>query len=334
MKKRVLLVPMLCAAVLSVSLRAEEKTVPEEAPKSEVNRSRKLEAVRLIAANMPGEALKDWMTQGALKKWNALYAALTQADGSSAMLADFFSQALVWAGPQTELSGLYALYNPLQDTVLLIQTDNSDRIPRIEDFAFLTGSDFRGEKLQENEYPQAIAPTREPLDTVLLKNTAATAATFRREFPVTARGFSLSKYRAQQDSLEKIAFNAGLRLALLKKFTLPEAEPATERAGEIALQLWNSGLPGLKDYFRCPAGDALLLEQYSELPSEVRTSMFPVLYFQNQQETVFGFASRLQPELLILVKVAADGKSKPLFVALPLNEAFAAETSALLNANR
>ena len=96
------------------------------------------------------------------------------------------------------------------------------------------------------------------------------------------------------------------------------------------MHLWNSGLPELKNYFRCPDEDALLLEKYSTLPSDVRASMFPVLYFQNQQETLFGFSSRLLPELIVLVKVPADGKGKPLFVALPLNEPFVAETSALL----
>ncbi len=330
MKKRTLLVPMLCAAVLCVSLSAEEKTAQESTPQSGMNRVQKIETVRLIAAAMPGDALKDWMTQGALKKWNETYADLTQADGSSAILADFFSHALIFEGPQTDSSGIYAFYNPLQDNVLLIQTDNADRVPRIEDFAFLTGSDFRGETLKEGEYPQAIAPTKEMLDAVLLKNTAAVAGIFRKDFPATTKTFSLRKYRTRNDSLDKIAFNGGLRLALLKKFTLPEAKTAAETAAEIALHLWNSGLPELKDYFRCPAEDASLLEKYSALSPNVRTSMFPVLYFQNKQETVFGFSSRLQPELLVLVKVAVDGKSKPLFVALPLSESFVAETSALL----
>ena len=330
MKKRKFLVPMLCAAVLSVSLFAEEKPAQETAPKSEMNGIRKLEMVRLIAATMPGDALKDWMTQGALKKWNETYAGLTQSDGSSAILTDFFSHALVLAGPQTDLSGIYAFYNPLQDTVLLVQTDNADRIPRIEDFAFLTGSDFRGETLKEKEYPQALAPMKEKLDAVLLKNTATVAKIFRRNFPLTAKVFSLRKYRDQKDSLDKIAFNAAFRFALLKKFTLPEAETAAETAAEIVLHLWNSGLPELKKYFRFPAENISLVERYSALPGNVRASMFPVLYFQNKQETIFGFSSRLLPELIVLVKVAADGKSKPLFVALPLNEAFVAGTSALV----
>ena len=332
MKKRKLLIPMLCAAVLSVALFAEEQTAGVEvAPENGINRIQKIETVRLIAATMPGDALNDWMTQGALKKWNEMYAGLIQADGSSAILEDFFSQALVFAGPQTDLSGIYAFYNPLQDNILLIQTDNADRIPRIEDFAFMTGQDFRGEELKEEEYPQAIAPTKEMLDAVLVQNTAAVAKIFRSNFPVTAKTFSLREYRNQKDAPEKIAFNAGLRLALLKNFTLPEAETAAETAGEIALHLWNSGLPELKEYFRCPAGeDALFLQSYSTLPENIRASMFPVLFLQNKQETIFGFSSRLMPELIVLVKVAADGNSKPLFVAIPLNEPFVTETNAIM----
>lgn len=330
MKKRQLLVPMLCAAVLSVSLFAEEKAAQAGTSKSEMDRIRKIEMVRLIAATKPGDALKDWMTQGALKKWNGMYAGLMQADGSSAILTDFFSHALVFAGPQTDLSGIYAFYNPLQDTVLLIQTDNANRIPRIEDFVFLTGSDFRGETLKDKEYPQALAPTQGKFDAVLLKNTAAVAKIFRKDFPATAKGFSLSKYRNRKDSLDKISFNAGFRLALLKKFTLPEAKTAAETAGEIALHLWNSGLPELKKYFAFPTEDVSPVERYAALPENVRASMFPVLYFQNKQGTVFGFSSRLLPELIVLVKVSADSKSRPLFVALPLNEAFVTETSALL----
>lgn len=330
MKKRKFLVTVLCAAVLSVSLFAEEKTAGVDTPKNETDRIRKIETVRLIAAATPGDALKDWMTQGALKKWNEMYAGLMQSDGSSAILGDFFSHALVFEGPQTDLSGIYAFYNPLQDALLLIQADNADRIPRIEDFAFLTGSNFRGEELEEGEYPQAIAPTKERLDAVLLKNTASTAKIFRRDFPAPAQTVSLGKYRKLNDSIDKIAFNGGLRLALLKKFTQPEAAAAVETAAEIALQLWNSGLPELKNYFRCPVEDASLLERYSELPAAVRSSMFPVLYLQNEKETIFGFSSRLLPEMIVLVKAAADGSGKPLFVALPLNESFVTEADALL----
>ena len=117
-------------------------------------------AARLAVAALPGKALQDWMTVGAFNRWKDAFEPLMKSDDSAPFIEDFFAHALLLKGPQTAQSGIYAFYNPLQDNLFLFQTDNVERVPRIEDFVFMTGGRFRGEKLKKGENPQAIAPVK------------------------------------------------------------------------------------------------------------------------------------------------------------------------------
>ena len=328
MKTTKLLMSALGATVLSVCAFAENNAAPKTpAVKTEMTKIEKIAATRIIAAATPGNALKDWMTPGALKKWNDVYGSLVQSDGASAIMSDFFSGALLLTGPQNDMTGVFALFNPLQDTVLLIQTDNSETLPRIEDFAFLTGTDFRGETLKDKEYPQAIAPTKGNFDEVLLKNTARVSSVFKRDFPSGAAENSIRKYRRfnSSDNCQKVAFNAGMRLAMLKKFTLPEANADALAAGETAQVLWKGDMAKMKDFFTIPEQGDVFVKYYASFPPQVKASMMPALYFKNRKATLFGFSSRLLPEALILVRIPAGGKEKPLFSMLPLSAEFCSE---------
>ena len=297
----------------------------QAAPKtSSMTASEKLVTVRVIAAAMPGKALKDWMTKGAYNRWQMVYGGMVAPDESSPMVADFFSHALLLIGRGDAQSGVYAFYNPLQDNILLIQTDNQDPVPRIEDFVFMTGTDFRGEKLGEKEYPRAIAPVGGDLDAVLVKNVAEVAKVFHTAFPAGDKGApSLAAFRKFADSADKVAANAALRLALLERFTRDGAQPDALKAVDLTELLWKGEASALKAAFVFPAADATGAELYASLPARVKASMAPALYFRDKSGTVlFGFASHLMPEMLVLVKVPADGK--PGFVFLPLAERFAA----------
>ena len=79
----------------------------------------------LIDAGMPGKALKDWMTKGAYNRWQAIYGGMVAPDDSSPMVADFFSHALLLTGREDAQSGIYALYNPLQDNIMLTDSEES-----------------------------------------------------------------------------------------------------------------------------------------------------------------------------------------------------------------
>ena len=303
--------------------------------KPEMTGQDKISTIRLVAAAMPGKALKDWMTQGAWNRWQAVFGGLIEPDEASPILSDFFTHAILLTGPQSAQTGtgIYAFYNPLQDTILLFQTDNQEQIPRLENFAFLTGSDFRGETLKEKEYPQAIAPVNGDLDAVLLKNIAAVSRIFHTEFPDGAASFSLTKYRAFSDDADKVSSNAALRLALLERLTRDEADPDLLQAAEIALILWKGDAEKIGNSFTFAEDDAVSAGAFSALPERVRKSVVPVLYFKEKgkKEALFGFASHLMPEVLILVRTSAEPGGKPLFIFLPLTEKFAltnAETKA------
>ncbi len=326
MKTKKLWLPMFGAIVLAGGVIAADAAAAAESPR-EMSGPEKISVISLVAVATPGNVFMDWMTPGVLQKWNESYGFLIAEDGSSAVMSDFFSNAVMLTGTQNDLNGVFAFFNPFQDTVLLIQTDNADRLPRIEDFVFMTGSDFRGETLGENECPQALMPTTEKLDEVLLKNVAAVTELFNKEFPASAKEFSLAKYRKldQQQLADHVVFNTGLRLALLEKFTKAEARQDAETAGEIAMALWEGDAEAMAGFFATPANDTVFLKFYADLPVEVKDSMFPVLYLKSKTETLFGFASNLFPGLVVLVRTGADGGGKPFLMLLPLTEKFAAD---------
>ena len=308
--------------LIAAALAALLSTSAAEPP--EMSTAAKLGATRVIASELPGKALKDWMTKGAYNRWLSVYGGMVAPDDSSPMVADFFGHALLLTGREDAQNGIYAFYNPLQDNILLVQTDNQDPVPRIEDFVFMTGTDFRGETLKDKEYPQAIAPVAGDFDAVLLKNIAAVARIFHAAFPAGEKGTpSLGKFRKFADSADKVAANAALRLALWERFTRPEANDDALKAAEVAELLWTGDAAALKAAFAFPGNDAAGADICAALPERVRKSMIPAVYVRDKAGTVlFGFASHLMPETLVLVKISAEGK--PRFVFLPLAESFAA----------
>ena len=152
------------------------------------------------------------------------------------------------------------------------------------------------------------------------KNVSAVAAKFRKMFPASAKNFSLASLSAADDP-EQVCANALLRLALLRRFIKDEAQADTLKAGEAALLLWKGEEKALKDAFVFAADDAYPAKVYAALPDRVKQGMLPVIYFKSKkQEMLLGFASRVLPETLVLIKFPARGK--PLFLYLPLNEKF------------
>jgi hypothetical protein len=289
--------------------------------KTPMGTAEKIATVRLIAALQPGKAMRDWMTAGAFARWQSAYGMLTGSGGESSMMADFFAQAILFRGTQNAQSGIWMLYNPLQDNAMILQTDNTERIPRIEDFAFLTGSAFRGETLNKNERPQAIVPTKGALDAVLLGNVAATAARFHQEFPEKVEAVTLAKYRKIVSAADAVSANIALRMAMLERFTRPDAKADADKAGEIALLLWKGDAAALQGYFDAPEGSDAVA-RYAALPARIRSSMLPAVYYKTKEASLLGFSSAAKPDLLILVRLAASGK--PFFVFLPMSEEFAA----------
>ena len=87
--------------------------------------------------------------------------------------------------------------------------------------------------------------------------------------------------------------------------------------------LWSGDSADMIATFEFPKSDTYGVEAFVKFPKPIRESMIPVLYFRDKAGTIlFGFASPLMPELLVLIRAPKDGK--PLFVFLPLAENFAA----------
>ncbi|MBQ9502030.1 MAG: hypothetical protein IJU70_07740 [Lentisphaeria bacterium] len=308
---------------LAGGLQAAEKA---PAAKKGMTLSEKISKTRIVAAANPVPVLKDWMTAGARRKWSETFGLLASAPGGVSMLSDFFSSAVIMGGPRNDASGILAFYNPLQDTVMLVQTDNSENFPRIENFSFMTGTRFRGETLKKGAYPAAIVPTGDGVDAVLMRNTAAVFRKFQAEFPATAKEPSLGKYGVlPAEALTEVTANASLRMALLKKFVAPAAAKDLELAAEIMLKLWNGKTPELKDFFVLPEDGGVQLERIAALPRDIRTTLLPVLYLKNKKETLFGFSSRILPEIIVLIRVENSGSGRPFMAMVNVDGKFCAD---------
>lgn len=292
------------------------------APAPEQNNSNKLAALRVLAAATPGKALQNWMTTGAWKRWNDIFGGMIHKNGKAPLLSDFFSNAIQMTGPQSETSGITAFYNPYQDTILLIQTDNADRIPRIEDFVFLSGPLFRGEKLLENQYSEVLAPQKDKLDFLLVRNITAVRAIFEKNFPKNAKTFSLAKYRAIKPAIivKGVMDHATLHLLRLLSLFNAKAKNDLQQVGKYSAVLWEGKLQSIKDMFAFPGNDASGAELYVKLNPEIRSSLLPCLYFRNKKGMLVGLASRLYPDFVILISVPENSGTKPLLVFLPFKQ--------------
>ena len=292
------------------------------APAPEQNNSSKLAALRALAAAAPGTSLQNWMTTGAWKRWNDIFGGMILKNGKAPLLSDFFSNAIQMTGPQSETSGITGFYNPYQDTILLIQTDNADRIPRIEDFVFLSGPLFRGEKLPENQYSEVLAPQKAKLDFLLARNISAVRAIFEKDFPKGAKTVSLSKYRAikNADIVKGVTDHATLHLLRLVSLFEANAKNDLLQVGKYSAILWEGDLQKIKNTFAFPGNDASGAEMYAKLDKEVRSSLLPCLYFRNKKGMLVGLASRLHPDFVILISVPENAQSKPSLVFLPFKQ--------------
>ena len=78
MKRNIL---FMAALVCVLSVAAAEKPAP-------MTPAAKLANTRVIAAGMPGKALKDWMTKGAYNRWQTVYGGLIAPNDRSPIVAD------------------------------------------------------------------------------------------------------------------------------------------------------------------------------------------------------------------------------------------------------
>lgn len=312
---------VLMSAVFCTDLSAGE-AVRKESVRSVKRKDSRLHSLRLLAAGMPGRALRNWMTTGAWNRWNALYAGLINEKDESPILADFFGTAILLEGPRTDSTGIAAFYNPYQDVIFLIQTDLSDRIPRIEDFAMLSGTLFREEKPEKDRLPEALAPIRRKMDEVLIRNISEVRRIFAREFPAGSRNPSLSKYRSMKpdQTVKSVIDNATVRLLKLLSLFNADAKGDLLKAGEYCAVLWEGSFPAIREKFDFPGNDPSSAELLSKMTPQLRSGLMPCLYFRNKGGMLLGLASGVHPEFVILISVRQD--RKPLFVFLPFHENF------------
>ena len=104
--------------------------------------------IRELGTTNPQLMLEKLFSSSAAKKWRTF----TEPDFSDEQIKDFFIGAVLFRGPFSERGAIAAFYNPFWDTILITESfteqvavkGKMETIRKVNDFAFVAGSMFRG----------------------------------------------------------------------------------------------------------------------------------------------------------------------------------------------
>lgn len=282
-----------------------------------------ISVMRIFAKETPVKTVRDWMSKGAGAKWEKMIQPTVLENGSAPLLKNFFATAVVFTGTQNEYSGIAAFYNVWQDSILLFQMDNSERFSAPENFIFLPGSVFRGEKFDAEKPTQSIFPTSEAFDLAIIQTYQATKKVFDSKFSGKDATAEFAKYlKNDSDGMfADVTLNAYLNAKLLASLKDPGNSAALKEADRFGDLLQSGSADELGKVFS--GGNAKsMLEKFTAFPAETRESIVITAFLNGKDQSVYAYSSTLWPELAILVSVPKEN-GKPSFLMLFLNDKFA-----------
>lgn len=274
------------------------------AKKAAVQSVATIAAFRLAAMQGQNAAFKRLLTPGAFAAWRKQIA-LMNPQSAPRGVTDFINTAVLLVGPQTPDDGLCALYSPFQDVILLIQTDNSESFSQAENFRFLPGAVFRGEKLSETPPASLIPDKGVPLTIALMKVFADTEKVFNR---IAATASPLAKYPAATEAqtrwIEKVMDTRNLcALTLLKE----EHRESFFLATIIRACLKDATAAELQARLQ-PGAYQEQAASFTALPAEIRSGMELCHYLSSPERDLYAFMNKLFPRYIAIV--TADLKAE------------------------
>lgn len=272
---------------------------------------------RKMAISDPQGVMSRWMQPGAYKKWQELTAEMFDGKNSPE-LSDFFTTSLVLLGPQNNDTGIVALYSPWQDAILILQTDNSDPVRKIEDFVFLPGSMLRDEQ-NHDKFAQSVFPTETPLSVALWKLYDSSVKKFESTFPLTAEpGLKPVRNFDAKAALKAIRKNSLARFGLLMKL-LDENNTLPLAATMVFTKILRDSNQELASKQFQPGLSIELLESFYKLSPEIRKGLTLYFYLANDKQELFAFSHVDFTRLVVIIAQPKDDKSQPAFEFFDFN---------------
>ncbi len=279
--------------------------------------------MRIFAKETPVKTVRDWMSKGAGAKWEKMIQPTVLENGSAPLLKNFFATAVVFMGSQNEDSGIAAFYNVWQDSILLFQMDNSERFSAPENFIFLPGAVFRGEKFNAEKPAQSICPTTEAFDLAIIQTYQATKKVFDSKFSGKEAMAEFAGYlKNDSDGMfADVTVNAYLNAKLLAELKDPGNTAALKEADRFG-DLLQSGSTGELEKVFSGGSAKSMIEKFTAFPTETRENIVITAYLKGKDQTIYAYASSIWPELAVLISVPKEN-GKPSFLMLLLNDKFA-----------
>ena len=263
------------------------------------------------------------MSKGAGAKWEKMIQPTVRKDGSAPLLKNFFATAVVFTGARNEDSGIAAFYNVWQDSILLFQMDNSERFSAPENFIFLPGSVFRGEKFNAEKPAQSIFPANEAFDLAIIRTYQATKKVFDSKFSGKKAMAEFAGYlKNDSDGMfADVTVNAYLNAKLLAALKDPGNTAALKEADRFGDLLQSGNIGELEKVFSGKNVKSML-EKFTAFPAATRESIVITAFLKGKNQSIYAYSSALWPELAILISVPKEN-GKPTFLMLFLNDKFA-----------
>ena len=294
-----------CLCLAGLCLLACRSAAADKADqKAAVQSVATIAAFRLAAMQGQTAAFKRLLTPGAFAAWQKQIARMNPQSAPRG-IADFINTAVLLVGPQSADDGLCALYSPFQDVILLIKTDNSESFSQAENFRFLPGAVFRGEKLAETPPPSLIPGSGVPLTIALMKVFAETEKAFNK---VAATSSPIAKFPAASEAqtrwIEKVMDTRNLcALTLLKE----ERRESFFLATIVRACLKDATAAELQSRLQ-PGAYQEQAASFAALPAEIRKGMELCHYLSSPERDLYAFMNRLFPRYIAIV--TADVKKE------------------------
>lgn len=287
-----------------------------------------------LVAHASPDALPDFgMAAGALFSslaWNQWKLGAGE-EFSDEQRADFFTGAQVLLGPFDGTGAVFAYFNPWWDALLVAKTktaNGSSVVPegateafaaaeprqgdslRIEEFEWLSGETFRGEKAQNPPSILTVAPDGDPLSVEIWRVQRATLAKFDEVYSTDADSnvrFRANKIGARdldrRAEFGRIHIRAGLRLKLLSlQMKSVEAVGVATRVTDL---LRSASVVMFKRHFTDSAHE-FFCETFTQLNRRAfRAGFVPYGYVPTAEGALYLFVNRDLPRLYATASIPA-----------------------------
>lgn len=220
-------------------------------------------------------------------------------------LHDFFSSAMVLAGNADEKSAVVAFYNPWSDALLLTQMSGPPTRLVIEDFYFVSGESWRGEKIETDDDMFGWFKRDDTVTMSVAKVYSKSVELFDKRFGPVGDGPFLpedlkANLREQVEELAPITLRMITRMDMFAKLFAEENWEVLKKINAVMEAISEGGELGgaLAD-----VQDATSLEAVKALPQAVRSSLAPNFFMLKDNFATVALVSSQAPRWFVRLDI-------------------------------